>query len=238
MSLSVYWATGPAPGNFGDILTPLILKHYKIPHHWEHFDTAKAISTGSIIKRAHKGSLVLGSGAMRQSDKLEPRATYQWVRGPLTAEIVRRDGGVCPDEYGDPAMLLPRIYPRTVQPDQEVGYFLHYVDLDNASRFPFVISPIDPVQTVLERMWRCKRIVSSSLHGIIVAHAYGIPAAWVKVSDRLTGDDTKFHDHALAVGLPQMPLSTLASPEFTDAAYSDQFLHAQFGLLAARCKTG
>lgn len=236
MSLGVYWATGPAPGNFGDILTPIIFKHYGIPHHWSHHSQAEAISTGSIIKYARKGMQVMGSGAMRQSDRLDPQATYVWVRGPLTAEIVRRDGGECPDQYGDPAMVLPRIFPRTVQPTVECGWFLHYVDMDKAKGFPYVINPLDPVETVLKRLWACKRIVSSSLHGIIAAHAYGIPAAWIKASDRLTGDDTKFHDHARAVGLDQMPLSTIDNPEFTNATYRDQFLHTQLEVSGVRAR--
>jgi hypothetical protein len=197
---------------------------------------AQAISTGSIIKFARPGMMVLGSGAMRESDKLEPQANYRWVRGPLTADLVRRDGGQCPDWYGDPAMILPRIFTNDVEPEIECGYFLHYVDLDQAHKFPYVINPLWPIPVVLRKMWACKRIVSSSLHGIIAAHAYGIPAAWVQLSDKLMGDGTKFHDHAMSVGLPQMPLSTVHEPDFTHAAYSDQLLHAELALLGS-CQT-
>jgi hypothetical protein len=234
--LPVWWSTGPAPGNFGDILTPLILAHYGIAHRWTTKGQAQAISTGSIIKFARPGLQVLGSGAMRQSDHIDPRAVFHWVRGPLTAEYVRRDGGQCPDWYGDPAMLLPRLFPRTVDPVHEVGVFPHYVDLDACQRFPFVISPLEPVETVLRKLWSCRRVISSSLHGIIAAHAYGIPAAWVKFSDKLNGDDTKFHDHAQAVGLAQMPISTADNPEFTHAAYSDQLLHRELEIFAIRRK--
>lgn len=234
--LNVWWSPGPKPGNFGDVLTPHILNHYGIAHRWTTRDKATVISTGSIIKYARKGLTVLGSGAMRQTDTLSPEAEYLWVRGPLTGEIVRRDGGHCPDLYGDPAMLLPRVFPRTVQSEHEVGIFAHYVDLDLCRKYPVVINPLWPPAKVLKAIWKCERIISSSLHGIIAAHAYGIPAAWVKFSDNLTGDGTKFHDHAQSVGLAQMPLSTVDNPEFCVAAYDSQLLHEQLEVFAARCK--
>jgi len=57
----------------------------------------------------------------------------------------------------------------------------------------------DPLE-VARQIASCTKIVSSSLHGIIAAHAYGIPAAWVQFSDKLSGDGIKFADHFASVG--------------------------------------
>lgn len=212
--LRVWWSREPSPGNFGDILTPHILHHFGIAHRWADQGQCDAISTGSIIRFATDGMDVLGSGAIDTSDRINPGAKFHWVRGPLTGEKVRKSGGVCPEVYGDPALLLPQIFPRTVEPDQELGVFAHYVDFARC-KYPFVINPLGDPLTILRSLWRCKRVVSSSLHGIIAAHAYGIPAAWARFSTQLAGDGIKFHDHARSVGLAEMPLSTVEEPDFT-----------------------
>lgn len=227
--MKVWWSRSPANGNFGDILTPIIFKHYGIKCEYEIIKNAEAISTGSIIRFARPNQLVLGSGAMWANDKIEPNAQYLFVRGPITGELVRNSGNEC-TVYGDPALLLPRIFSRDVEPTQEVGFFAHYVDLD--TKHPYVINPLGSPVKVLKKIWNCKRIISSSLHGIIASHAYGIPAAWVKLN-KLDGDDTKFHDYALSVGLDGMPLSTLDNPDFTlptiDATKIDSIMRTLSG---------
>lgn len=222
--MRVWWSRSPTNGNFGDIITPIILNAYGIKHEWATRNYADAISAGSIIRYAKPNMKVLGSGAISLNDKIEPKAKYEWVRGQITAELVRKAGGECPDIYGDPAMLLPRVFKRNIEPVNEFGIFSHYVDLEQFSKHDNVINPLEPVYKVLNKLWLCKRVISSSLHGIIVAHAYGIPAAWVKVN-KLDGDDTKFHDHALSVGLDCMPLSTIDNPVFTLAKYDDSKIH-------------
>ena len=46
----------------------------------------------------------------------------------------------------------------------------------------------------------CDLIVSSSLHGLICADAYGVPNEWIQLSDDLIGGNFKFRDHMLSLG--------------------------------------
>jgi len=47
---------------------------------------------------------------------------------------------------------------------------------------------------------KCRKIVSSSLHGIIIAETFGIPTAWLRCSDKIVGGEFKYHDYYLGSG--------------------------------------
>jgi hypothetical protein len=60
---------------------------------------------------------------------------------------------------------------------------------------------------VVEAITACHAILSSSLHGLIVAEAYGVPAAWMTITDKVKGGGFKFCDYYLATGRePPQPL--------------------------------
>jgi len=201
--MKVWWSKSPKPGNFGDLLTPHIFDHFGIPYEYTNQPReSKALCVGSTAKFAREGTIVLGTGTMRESDVLDRRADWRFVRGPYTRDIVLRDGGDCPETYGDPALLLPLLQPPPEHKTHDIGVVPHYVDYKYAvTRYDNVINVLnaDPLE-VARQIASCTKIVSSSLHGIIAAHAYGIPAAWVQFSDKLSGDGIKFADHFASVG--------------------------------------
>jgi hypothetical protein len=51
----------------------------------------------------------------------------------------------------------------------------------------------------IDSLLECEHTVSSSLHGLILSVAYSIPTRWVKLGDRLYGDDCKFWDFYLSL---------------------------------------
>jgi len=217
--LKAFWYRIPRPGNFGDILTPLILESYgyRVQHAMQ--EDADYIMVGSIAKIATPRHTVLGSGIMTSTPTLCPESRWIWARGPRTRHAVLANGGECPEIYGDPALLLPKIISPAKEKKYKIGVVPHYVDYDQVKKlYPDhnVINLInaDP-RFVIEKITECEKIISSSLHGIIAAHAYGIPAAWVKFSNKLAGDDTKFHDHYESVGL-KAECSSIDNPIFTN----------------------
>lgn len=231
--MKFWWSKGPAPGNFGDVLTPYILDHFGIKYRYcMNPRNASALCVGSIAKFARKNTVVLGSGTIRQSDSLDPRADWRFVRGPHTCRIVLENGGQCPEIYGDPALLLPYIQESSSR-IHDIGIVPHYVDYQYVkSNYPnhYIINVLreDPLE-VAKEISSCHRIVSSSLHGIIAAHSYGIPAAWVEFSNKLSGDRIKFADHFASIGVDNVK-SSIDSPVYIDPGYIntdaiiDQFL--------------
>lgn len=201
----VWWSKGPKPGNLGDVLTPYILDHFGIEYKYTQKPrSARMLCIGSIAKFAGDGTIVLGSGTMRESDSLNTKADWRFVRGPRTRKAVIESGGECPEIYGDPALLMPLIQP-PVQRTKSLGIVPHYVDYEYVkNKYPEenVINVLnaDPLE-VIRQIAECDKIISSSLHGLILAHAYDIPAAWVEFSNKLSGDGIKFVDYFESVGI-------------------------------------
>jgi exopolysaccharide biosynthesis predicted pyruvyltransferase EpsI len=54
---------------------------------------------------------------------------------------------------------------------------------------------------ILDQISSCELVVTSSLHGLICAHAYGIPTVWAKSINPLIGDNVKFYDYFQSVNL-------------------------------------
>jgi hypothetical protein len=50
-------------------------------------------------------------------------------------------------------------------------------------------------QVTVDRIVSCDVLVTSSLHGLIAAEAYGVPVVWVQPSGRLRGGEFKFRDY-------------------------------------------
>ena len=205
------------PPNYGDILTPFLLANLNLNYEFARREKAEAMMVGSIAKWARPGMHIFGSGFIRQADEVCKNANWHWVRGPLSRQKIIDSGGKCSEIYGDAAFLLPEILDGVSQ-IHDIGIVPHHVDFDDVKKahpdFP-VIDLLNPdVRKVTEQITSCRAIISSSLHGLIVAHAYGIPAAWVKFSDRLHGDGLKFADHFASIGLDTV-LSDFDDPQFT-----------------------
>lgn len=227
-TVSLWWMK--KGNNFGDLLTPYIFDYFNIPYQFTNKKTADTICIGSIAGLAKDNTHVLGSGIMRQKDNLNLNARWKFVRGPYTRKKILASSNNCPDKFGDPALLLPLIAKESKK-EYEIGIVPHFVDYSDIEKeYPNynVINLVnDNPITVAKEITKCKKIISTSLHGIICAHAYGIPAAWCKYSSRLNGDDIKFHDHYEAVGL-SAEKSTIEKPKFTTGKFDIDFLCNMF----------
>lgn len=213
----MWWMKTPYPGNFGDILSPWVVEHVGgVPPRFGQRE-AGLLAIGSIIKFATGRSTVWGSGTPRLGDALSADARYLAVRGPITRSEVLASGGNCPEVYGDPGLLLPRFIPH---PSRKPRYRLGFIRHVNHNACPLEFDGVLDIRLsgvgeeflhhVVAQITDCERIISTSLHGVIVSHAYGIPARWAEFGDdagRLAGDGTKFEDYFLSVKVPvQTPL--------------------------------
>lgn len=197
-NIDCYWFRHP---NVGDTLGPVLIESLtdKIVTYSE--NAGKLITVGSIITQAKEGDTIWGSGLIRDIFVTLPKVNVLALRGPLTAHRCNLDT----DVYGDPGILMSRIYQPKTQKIYDRGYTPHYIDQDIFKQKPLkenelFIDVLQPHYKVIDQINQCKEIVSSSLHGIVLAESYGIPAIYTKYSDNVIGGEFKFKDYLLGTG--------------------------------------
>jgi pyruvyltransferase len=204
--IPLYWFSGRP--NFGDALSAVVVKYMSnaTPVLVSSGRRGKVLAVGSILHRLAEGDIVWGTGAMTETSITPPpRVRFCAVRGPLTRSQIRAD---VPEIYGDPTMLLPRIYTPNEAKRFSVGIVPHYVEAQAIDVTDSAISVIDVLsdwRSVIDGITECETIISSSLHGLIVAEAYGVPAIWFTSTDRVLGAGFKFRDYYLSTGREPPP---------------------------------
>lgn len=201
------WCVG---NNWGDALSPVLvgLLSGKPVVHLQGLHNERYLAIGSILGGANEFAEVWGSGFIREHESIigHPRAVHA-VRGPLSRAALLRQGVACPEVFGDPALLLPRFFNPKVSQRYSVGIVPHYIDkghpwLDQQRRDPqvLILDIESGIQEFVRAVKSCEVILSSSLHGLICADAYGVPNAWVQFSDDVVGGSFKFRDYNLSIG--------------------------------------
>jgi pyruvyltransferase len=218
----VTWSSdAEVKNNFGDALNPILINHItnKKPYNYKDIINIKHTPVysvvGSILDNKNINNLeVWGSGFMYEDGKFKtlPKIVHA-VRGPLTRELILNQGVHCPEVYGDPGLLVSKIYNPNFDKEYKLGIIPHYIDKGNKyllylkEKYPsevLIIDIQDSFKNVIDNVNRCELIASSSLHGVITADAYNIPSLWIKLSDNVNGGNFKYRDYMLSVGREQM----------------------------------
>lgn len=231
--MRVWWPDSPRPGNLGDILTPWLMRQDGVePSRVSRGERGKILGIGSTIRFAEAGDLVWTSGTPWPTTADtpahgSPAATYLAVRGPLTLSAARLHGTIGRREtvpLGDGALCLPCYYqPAGMQNKDPLGIVPHYADLPHRDQWPAewhdakLITPLRDeagITTFVDEVTSCERIESSSLHGCVIAEAYGVPWEYVPIDggSRVNGRDFKFADFTLSLPMVDVPALMEARP--------------------------
>lgn len=185
-NLAYFWQPKTEAPNIGDYLALDIVQqmlHLKNRFVLDKINKKnKLLSIGSVLHFAQDGDVLWGTGRNGKLDEkvhtfssLDARS----VRGPLTRDYLLSKGISCPEVYGDPAIIAPLFYPEKLMcpngPSQEfvivpqlnddISFYKGYEDLLVSPR----MYPGEFIQSIL----KAKTVISSSLHGVILAEAYG-----------------------------------------------------------------
>ena len=203
----IWWKPRDGGLNFGDVLSEVIVTKILANHGLSLKDQtdrrARLLAVGSVLHFAKDDDVIWGSGVngkMPEAKHVFGTLDVRAVRGPLTGEFLRKRRIEVPPIYGDPALLLPHLFPhlrpRPTRPLVVVPN-LHDVARLSANGVDH-LSPRLGWNTCVEEILRAELVVASSLHGIIVAEAFGIPARYVRFSEN--ENLFKYEDYVLGTG--------------------------------------
>lgn len=201
--MKVHWWKGVP--NFGDALNEFIVKQMGVDHEWSRPEDAELVIAGSVLEELpdYWTGTVCGAGKRHERSRIHlSDARVFALRGKLTQAGVTGLHGQKP-VLGDPGLLAP-MFVRQPSAKHDLGVLPHWRDSELLGRFPYGkhIDPRQPVEKVLEEIASCRRIITSSLHGAIVADAYGIPRQ-LELPDvpfAQEGGDFKYKDYASVYG--------------------------------------
>ena len=199
-----YWKRST---NIGDLLAPVIY-NWMLSRQGLDADaginrTVHLLTLGSILAegRIPVDATVWGTGLHHFSGiaklaryskivKLDIRA----LRGPVTAYALKFCGYPFPEIYGDPAILMPLIHPCAKEEKYEYTVIRHFKSAGQpqVENVHYLDTRTDDIDFFIREICSSRLVISSSLHGIILAESYGIPAVFLQ--ENMEEELIKYHD--------------------------------------------
>jgi hypothetical protein len=158
---------------------------------------------------------VVGTGISTDDVQLSRRANYVSVRGPLTARALRASKGPEVKSFGDPGIVISKIYRVKRGKTNGRGVLVRHFSHSSANlKLP---SKIDDLSVMMSRPKDIKEfvtklneydyVITSAMHVMITCHSYGIPCALVTFEgyeENVHGSGIKYEDYALGAGVAVM----------------------------------
>lgn len=170
------------------------------------------IITGSILdhKMLNNDTIVWGSGwhnkNLNATCKITNKNNFKAVRGKLTAEKFGLDNIA----LGDPGLLASEFYTPKVCTNKKdyclICHMLDYKQINAAYGKLIDVIPIatNDIEQLFDKINQYKLVLSTSLHGIIFAHSFGIPAVHVELNNVGSRDNFKFKDYYSVLDIPYL----------------------------------
>jgi pyruvyltransferase len=216
-------------GNAGDLFGIDLVRHwYQADVVNDSKNGKRLLIVGSIAHKGLDGDILLGPGLLRTELGPPPpsNALRIWgLRGPMTYDAFKAAG----HDLGevrfllDPGLLIRFLVSANPARSPRGAIFIpHYRERSTYARsMPPEIRMVDIDATptrVAEAILGAELVYSSSLHGIIFAHALNRPCVMVRPADQAL---FKYQDYYASVGLPfPAPLPTIHEADFRTAPVS------------------
>lgn len=213
-------------GNTGDLFNRHLLKYL---YNCQARNTTQALGrllmVGSVVHNVKSHDILCGIGLKSKGFTFNTNPQNIKIfglRGPITVDFFKRNGYHLKDLKFtmDPGLMARFVFPENqfdAALDDQVVFIPHYRERYEVRKtipagIKFVDVDNDP-HLVIKQILKSKLVYSSSLHGIVFAHAYNRPAIFVR--PQTDEPLTKFEDYYLSVGLKMpKPLDSIHRYEF------------------------
>lgn len=196
-------------GNAGDLLNRDLVRHLYGQEPENIADQGnRLLLVGSVAHRMLPGDILAGVGTKGSPlPALNGTMEIRGVRGPITYDALASAGydvSTIRFQY-DPGLLVNELYPAEVATPAErgrVAFIPHYrdrLDYRPSGRYSIIDIDCEPA-TLAREIARSELVLTSSLHGLVFAHAIGRPV--VLVASIHDEPILKYQDYLASVGLP------------------------------------
>ena len=178
--------------NFGDYLSRIVIsktaQNLGFERRKKAIENKKIIAIGSILHYANDGDIIWGTGV---NGKINPQKhsftqlDVRMVRGPLTRQFLLKRNISTPKIFGDPALLLPKLFTHFVHKpiSGKIIVVPNFNDLAMCAKIiptgMKLVSPLLHWKSVLNEILTSELVIASSLHAIVLSESYGVPVRFV-----------------------------------------------------------
>ncbi len=214
--IKLYWSSTLKNGrkNVGDWLSPALVELLSgRPVIHARPNDCDLVAIGSLLQRVkhhfwNRRIHIWGTGFIAAQGPVPERHYYHAVRGLETAALIKNNSI---KTFGDPGLLVDRLLPnyKSITKKYHIGVIPHFMDQNHLQVRAFIESTRNAVfldilaepMDFLRQIAECEFILSSSLHGLIMADAFHIPNAWIELSQQVVGKQFKFRDYYSVFGI-------------------------------------
>jgi hypothetical protein len=216
---------GKRMSNFGDEVSPWLLEELTGTRPgWAPVDRAELICVGSILDAYARGGgrgQVLGSG-IREPSTVATEAIdldrVLLVRGEGTRRLLGADASL---PLGDPGLVIANIVAPASHGRRGVVVVPHFAGLGDrsvrtllaacrAEGWQVLLPNLPPLQ-VARSISSAELVLTSSLHGLVFADAYGVPGQLVSMDAGTAREPSfKYQDYGSALGVTDVPVPLAA----------------------------
>jgi pyruvyltransferase len=209
--IKLYWWRDTAlgtHGNFGDEITKVIIENlYYRKVRWAEPWECQMIGAGSLLsdvfKRKKQNKPLVWTSGFLEDDKLllsDDDFEFAGVRGNLSKERITTNNEL---QLGDAGLLASFLNKgNMLSKTNRLGIIPHYIDASSDFIRKIknndgvnIINPTDDLYTIIKAVSSCEAILSSSLHGLIIADSLGVPNRHLVLSANVRGAGYKFRDY-------------------------------------------